>query len=158
MLPTDYLQTKAREIILTHPLMHSLAISRSHKTNTLKIHIFEVDSELKHRTTFNAYFSTPLNYDELIIIMCYTWNTIEYFALIVPGTMNPYLLPDYPVMCLSTLESIILPQEYHFQVREYIHEGTHQPLLTDFKNKIYFIKNAKPARRRCRSLGCKDPL
>ena len=136
--------------------MHSLAISRHHKQHHLKTHIFEVNSTLDHRTSFDVFLNDPVNYDELLVIVCYTWDALEYFALIVPGTINPLLLPDYPTMPLDILESIILPYEYRFQVREYIHEGKQQPILTDFKDKTYFHKHAKQPRRRSRSLGCRN--
>ena len=156
MIPTDLLLHKTVTKILTHPLIHWLAYFRKHKNKDLKVHIFEVDDDIKHRITTNVYLDTSVTFDELIVIVCKTFTTIEYFALIVPGHMNPFLLPEYPVMSIDLLQSIILPNFYRFQVREYPHEDQNQPLITDFNDCTYAHRygGSKHCRRPTRRRSC----
>ena len=147
MLPPEYLLRKTKEVILTHPLIHWLAYFRKHKTHSLKVHIFEVTHTIEHRITTTVFLDSPVSYDELIVIICYTWDCLEYFALVVPGHFNPFLLPEYPTLQTDLLESIILPNFYRFQVREYIHEARDQPLIIDFNDRIFTFNYGGNSRR-----------
>lgn len=154
-MPIELMENKAREIILTHPTLHKLAPLMHKKTHNLKIHLFEVTGDLTHRSSFNAYLDTPVNFSEIMIIMGFTWNTVEYFTIVVPGNLKPELLPHYPIMELNLLESILLPTFYRFQVQELIHEQN-QPLVTDFCDTTHLHRhgNNQTPRRSKRRLSC----